>query len=1079
MNSLLKEPAPVRPSPETESLFRRLKRLLKKQEAEPAFLWNDPALAKAPDLRLFSAFEAEIAACPDCAAGPDRYACELETEDNCRLPLCERHSCRHLSLSHPHSELYQEQRLRYVQSLIAAGWVSKAETPECLLTAQGVFPRIMHNNWFAFCATYMTGAYAPLAYPLILTWKSVEVNADTAASDANVQALQDMFDEFNYRWNTVHQGGTASENYTSCLATALDPEFRLLPQDNSEPPAAQDTPYGCQINATAAPGKIAKSQRSFFSSKVGGSLHPEPSYWPEIKIDRNFSLRCHSVDTGKDGSGSGCIKLSAAYRLMKRGAARYFIHRGLLMLYFVHFAADHSGKGQYIVLPDDEFPTTDPDGNPLPPDTNLVIDADNFNDRVRWQQCTITAFFPIYPTPFQEVPHFMLEPVHMMENLCKLVDGSRLAANARRVAFELARDLPWQIAQGDHMPKFNSFFATDPWHYERSERAEQKLAELFQENPAATAIQAAHGSPWCSPQVMGQLTKTWDVWQGEQLRKKPLPTAPISGHRLWAFFPYYAGVPEPEPGSCGLVFNRDNPNQPVGLTGNRRDFRKKSKNALDGFDFDDSVYIVLLDCGYNQYRLYVMREPMSPEGGIMPLISDQDARRLLNNGVYAYRQTGDQDWPDLYASIDGELIRQPVVVSDPAPDLELWSNREEDFITQVTWMTRFRRFYGGVVNSLYALYFSGLFKPPQDFGMLSDALDDALGGNRNPDSRQQYYMARILAEIQAGHPVEQCMYSRIESKVKALHEEREAALPPAERFGPLQPQTFCPPHHDLLRETTREAIATLREASQTMRMLANGPLPELLREHPEATVQHAAQAYAARNELWRDYAQQCRELKEDKSLSPDQKDEARKELEQQVKAGIDQALNEAYDQWRQTEAYQEGRVVDGDLFGCYVQLVLTKDRRWSPPKVRPGAAKDPAAAAAVATPAAARAISPPETRDADRAFPREEREAYYGRKGSVATALLEVKNGREFAPGQIAWVDVNDRKNPKLIAEDGKLLVVLPPYSCAAYIGCQVEIHGYMPVYDQENVWQRPNILVAQVLTAWDGTPFPREQAML
>lgn len=1070
MNSLLKQPRPVRISAETQALFQTLKHMLQIKEAEPAHVWSDPPADYAPDQTRFLALKSEIAACPDCVNGADRYACELEPYDNCRQPLCERHYCRHLSLEHPRSELYQEQRLAYAQSLIAAGWVSKAETPEFLITAQGIFPRIMHNNWFALCETFMTGPYAPLANPIILTWKSVEVAADTAASDANVQSLQDMFAEFNYRWNTVHQGGTASENYTSCLATALDPAFRLLPQDSGTEPTQQAAPYGFTVNFSAVPGKIAKSLRNIFSSKVGGSFHPEPSHWPEIKVDRNFSLRCHSVDTGKDGSGSGCIKLSAAYRLMKRGAARYFIHRGLLMLYFVHFAADHSGKGQYVVLPDEDFPTTDPEGNPLPAGTNLVIDADNFNDRVRCPHSTITAFFPIYPAQFQEVPHFMLEPVHMMENLRKLVDGSRIAANARRIAFEIAKDLPWEIAHGDNMRKFNPFYQMDPWHYERSERAEQKALELFQENPAATAIQAAKGSPWCSPQVMAHLTNRWDVWQGEQQRKRPLPTAPISGHRLWAMYPYYAGVPEPEPGCCGLVFNRDDPNQPVGLTGNRRDFRRRSKNALDGFDFDDSVYIVLLDRGYQNYGLYVMREPMSPEGGITPQITDRDALRLLNNGVYAYRQTGEQDWPDLYASVDGELIRQPVVVSDPAPELDRWSNREEDFIPQVSWMTRFRRFYGGVVNTQYALYFSGLFKPEQDFGMLSDALDDALGGNRNPDSRQQYYAQRILADIKAGHPVEQCIYSRIESKVNTLHEEQESRMPnPKDRFGKLNPETFCPHHHDLLRETTREAIATLREASQDMRMLANGPIPELLREHRQSTLQYAAEAYAARNELWKDYAQQARELKENRELTPEQRDEARRELEAQVKTGVDQALNQAYDDWRQCDDYQDGNVADGDLFGCYVQLVLTKDRRWSAPK----APKNGGSAAVPARPV----ISPPETRDADRAFPREEREAYYARKGSLPTALFEVCNGREFAPGQIAWVDLNDRKKPKLIDPAGKLLAVLPEYSCSAYIGCQVEIKGYMPMYDREDLWQRPNILVAQVLTAWDGTPFPREPA--
>ena len=157
-----------------------------------------------------------------------------------------------------------------------------------------------------------------------------------------------------------------------------------------------------RLNFAASPGKIAKSLRNIFSSKVGGSFHPEPSYWPEIKIDRNFSLRCHSADIGNDGSG--CIKPSAAYRLMKRGAARYFIHRGLLMLYFVPFAADHSGKGQYDVLPFADFPTTDSEGNPRPVDTNLVIAADNFNDRVRCPHSAITAFFLIYPAQFQEVP---------------------------------------------------------------------------------------------------------------------------------------------------------------------------------------------------------------------------------------------------------------------------------------------------------------------------------------------------------------------------------------------------------------------------------------------------------------------------------------------------------------------------------------------------------------------------------------------------------------------------------------------------------------------------------------------------
>ena len=193
-----------------------------------------------------------------------------------------------------------------------------------------------------------------------------------------------------------------------------------------------------RLNFAAGPGKIAKSLRNIVSSKVDGSFHPEPSYWPEIKIDRNFSLRCHSVDIGNDGSG--CIKLSAAYRLMKRGAARHFIHRGLLMLYFVPFAADHSGKGQYGVLPDADFPTTDSEGNPRPAGTNLVIAADNFNDRVRCPHSAITALFPIYPAQFQEVPPLYTgAPAHMMENLRKLVDGNRIAANARRIAFEIAK----------------------------------------------------------------------------------------------------------------------------------------------------------------------------------------------------------------------------------------------------------------------------------------------------------------------------------------------------------------------------------------------------------------------------------------------------------------------------------------------------------------------------------------------------------------------------------------------------------------------------------------------------------------
>ena len=1077
MNSQLTPPKPVRMSPQNMASLQRISDLISVKEAVTLNLWDDPSQAADP-WDYSSQLAAEIKECAACRPGqPDRHACGLNPElAACRQPLCERHSCRHLYAAHPRTEAYREARLDWYQQLIAAGWVSKVETEDRTVTAQGMTPRVLRNNYFDLCRIFLTGPYAPIANPMAVTWKSVEVDADSAASDAKVQALVAVAEESNYRWGTRTLAGTSSENYTSCIATILDPSFHLLPQDNTLSPDRQETEYGWTTDFDALPGKIAKSLRNLCSSKVGGIVNPAASHYPEVKVNDSFSLKVHRIETDKNGSGSGTIKLSAAYKLLQAGAAKLFIHEDLLMLYLVYFAADHSAKGQYVVLPDERFPTHDPEGAPLPPDVNLLIDSDNFNDRIRIPRWTALSFFPIYEPEFQEVPWFMMEPLHMSETLRKLVSGDRIARNASQLTSEIAKDLPWNLATGDNLGKFQAFYRMDPWHAERNRKAEETAMELFKENPAATAIHAANGSPWCSPEVIAQLTKLWDSWNGEVKRKSPLPTIPLSGHRLWAMYPYYAGVPEPAPGDCGLVFSHRNPLLPVGLTGNSRDFKTLTKNALDGYDYDDSVYVILLERALRQYSLYVMREPMSPEGGITPRLSDSDALRLLNNGVLPYEQTGDLDWPDLYASIDGELIRQPAVVSDPAPKLNVWSYRDQDFIEQVAQMTRFRRYYGGVVNAMQALFWSELYKPDQDFGMLSDALDDALGGARNPDSRQRYYLERIIAEIKNGNPVEASIFSRVESKVQALHQELEADLPAGQRHGKLEPQTYACADHDLWKETTQDCIATLTKASKALRALANGPIPALLQTYSPATVSAAAAALKQRNAVWRDYSRQWAEWRDDQQLTPDQKNQLRQELEVKTKADIDQLYNETWDQWRQSDDFQTGEAQLGDLMGCYVQLKASRDRRWFPN----GEGRNPIAKGA--TRAQSRYMEALETRDANRAFPREEREAYFVRKGSLPTALMPVYNPAGTAglePGTALQVDLTAKGGPRLLDSQGRQVKVLPEYSCLVYAGLEVEVKGYIPNYDAEDVYQpqRYGILVTQVLTAWDGTPFPRDHA--
>lgn len=1070
---------PVRMATKDLAELQRVKRLLEVKESVSLNLWEKPGSNAARD-DLSRQLAQDIAECPDCPeAKSQRYPCGLQPElEQCLQPLCSRHYCRHLYVYHPHSERYLEARLSWYKSLIDAGWITKVETQDTLLNSQGLFPRILHNIWFDLCRTFFAGPFAPIANPMAVTWKSVEIDIDDSASQDKVQALSAVAAESDYRWGTRVLTGTSSENYTACVATILDPGFDLLPQDNGQPQEAQSTIYGWLTDFDALPGKIAKSLRNLCSSKVGGILHPEPSFYPEVKVADNFSLRVHTIETEKNGSGSGSITMSAAYELLKRGAAKLFIHDNLLMLYLVYFAADHSAKGQYVVLPDDEFPTHDPQGNPLPQDVNFLIDSDNFNDRIRIPRYTALAFFPIYEPDFQEVPFYMLEPLHMSENLRKLVSGDRVSRNARQLTSEIARDLPWNIATGDNLAKFKAFYRVDPWHAERNRKAEESAVELFKENPAATAIHAAGGSPWCSPEVMAQLTKLWDSWQGEQKRKHPLPTIPISGHRLWAMYPYYANVPEPPPGYCGLVWSRRNPNQPVGLTGNRRDFQSRTKNALDGYDYDDSVYIMLLEGGNQTYSLYVKREPMSPEGGITPRVTDDDARKLLNNGMLAYEQTGFKDWPDLYDSVNGELIRQPVVVSDPAPDLDRWSFQPDAFLPQVAQMTRFRRYYGGVVNAIYCLYMSGLYDPDQDFGMLSDALDDALGGARNPDSRQQYYLSRILEAIKDGKPVEACIYSRVESKIQALHQERENSLDdPGQRYGKLEVKTFCSEDHDLWRQTTQECIDRLRDASMCLRALANGPISALIRDYSPDTVESAAGILKERNRLWRDYRLQLEDWRSDDSLTPEQIAQLRKDLELEVKAEIDAAFQTAWDHWRQSEDFQQGDAQEGDLMGCYIQLKATRDRRWFP-NGEPGSQAAKKRSGKSETPPSMEA---PQTRDANRAFPREEREAYFGRQGSLPTALLAINKPEQtpgLNPGARISIGSNSKHMPVILDAEGKPLKVLYGYSSNVHKGLELEVIGYIPTYDCPDVYglEQHGILVTQVLTAWDGTPFPRTQ---
>ena len=777
---------------------------------------------------------------------------------------------------------------------LITAWITKKE----IRTKDVTVPNGTRANWFPMAS--LMG----LEHPAIVTVENPE-EPTAEAGAVWVEEVKNFLTASGLRAYTWTMGDNTS------MYVAERKAGTYLPENIDEPREKQSSISGFTFEPGAIPGKVSKPLRALGMS-AGTVLSTEPSTWSNGQGKLNLPdgkygiIRSH--DTKGAGDGGGIIKESFARKLLRSAGLSY--SPTMYGLYIVAIGKDFAFKGFLIIQPDQRFPTRGENGEYIPLTTDMLVDSESFKKVVFNTKFTIVKVTP--HTVTNQGYHFVT-PLIQLPLFNRFVNYREAAQKMPTLADKVFADHWKKAAHSDHTDKFVQV----PQMNVNPEIITQIARLNDTADDGALAYATTGNSMAASPGVMRRIVaKPLNNWLRHDRKAAPAPATFASGETVYAVYPFYAGVTEPEPGYARMVFGNRNGRRWKGIALNRIDHQRNTQ-GLDTLDFDsDRVTGIPLD-NEGVSEILIMRTPQSIDGGLCLKLYENEAERLASLGYDFHKKQAGNRWPGLY-EIDlesGDELYPAMLKPPPFENPPKWTNNEEEGIQFLCDVSPQRGHLGQLTNMLCSLDWAGHFTPEWKFRFSTDGVDHMINCDADTGATVETVKTHIYNLVTSGKRFDPCTYGRISKLVENKHAElhgEEAKMP--------KPFLKCNSEDPHLKMWTDIAITRLMIQVKHAINMANGPVARLTAEVPESTVKLAAKALTARNKNWAITLKKCDTIA--LAGGPNHEDEIDKLFEAEKKRDIDIIrLAQLRASW--AKDYRPG-----DFMSAWMQMTLTKSSRF-------------------------------------------------------------------------------------------------------------------------------------------------------
>ncbi len=851
--------------------------------------------------------------CPECQNGK-KYRC-THCESDPGFRACADHMLQHATIFHRETENTQQRVNARLRDAMANHGLASFCTREYEFTRSAILPNNTRSNWFD------EADFLGLNYPAIMTWFLPGMDEST---EQKHQEMSECIDSFLNLLNYRIYKATANSRLT--LFVAEYTEIPYLPQFPN-PKHRQESVSGLVFNPEADPGKIAKRLRVATRSQ-GAWFTPEPSWWPNLKLGSlNLTLKSNQSERNA-GDGSGFIRYSTGMKMIR--AAQAETGGDIIAIQPVFLGADYAGKGLFPLIPDHQFPY---------PDVDMVIDRESINHQVLSTKFTIGKLMPKRHKPNKR--YVYLEPLNHSELLHRFISYEEIAEQAQVIAERadleawrkaLQEDLTDELEQNRIEHRTN-----DDW-----EDSNQRITFTDEDFGRIIAEYKSSGqSPFANPSVTGTaaggISKNWQSRLRKSTTKAKIrnlqqpdgktvrtnvPGIMVSGEKVWLAYPPYWNATFPEHNYARLIWHFNKPDELVAI-GFHPDDMAIHLYELDTADGDDQLTLVFLRSPEGHPQVLIRRMPASIDDGFVLKLDPADAAKLQTVGYHFYQQTGSHKFPGLHRMQDDGAPQYPDVLK--AREFEepiQWTNDENLVVTRLLEMTKNSGILGQVCNLVANLDYAGLYDPAKHKFNTSDAvIDSALNASKDPTPIAEALEQEILDAIQAGKPMDPCVFGRSIRSIEKRH--RSQTNDP---FAGIRPRLRCQEHHQPTRQAMNEAIATLQQNLKRRQLLANGPLNRILEPPCQELVDLIAPAFERRKNLWSQAKKDENSIRKDPDLTLDQRKFKLDQLTQRVREKEKSIMLDAYNLAQEVLP----GLKPGDIIALWNQLGMSDIKRFSP-----------------------------------------------------------------------------------------------------------------------------------------------------
>ena len=442
---------------------------------------------------------------------------------------------------------------------------------------------------------------------------------------------------------------------------------------------------GLHFNHEKKVGK-GKKRMHIFGLAQGAFLNRQPSSGHTVhlapNVQLNWKLEPDVLNETNDGGGS-CTK-SGLRKILNTSNIPYdresFDNIDSVQLVIV--TSEHIIKGIFVIVEDDEL-----DADLLVPRPSLVYEL--ISDKYTMGKVNLI-------NRKKQKNWVTMEPLQVVPNFLNFTNHNEVATEIHRACLQAEEDIYNEILDGksivEHYDQLTEERELPPYAFELDELhnlADTTTSDQMRAFVKATAT-ASNNSPYANTVVMEQaMSGTYRHLQKLIKHWKGLPGIVVSGGRHYITYGPHCAEPDPPEGYLGFIYYKckkcgrkdctDHKEKEIRrISINPVDCTPRTRDLLDGFDMDDSCFWTLLRRPDGKLMVWVGRNPMSPDRGLVLAIQPQDEKYLMNMGFKVLNQVGEWKIPDLWKIEEtlklGELKDIPEWTWDDKEDLKICFN---------------------------------------------------------------------------------------------------------------------------------------------------------------------------------------------------------------------------------------------------------------------------------------------------------------------------------------------------------------------------------------------------------------------